>query len=87
MVLDTGASVLLMSQRSWERLFPELEFHPTSLRLKKYTGQGIGVVGQRNMRVKYGELPLIVSREMGQPYMEGTGWVNQTKLGNTGKKS
>ena len=54
----------LMSQISWERLFPELELHPTSLRLKTFTGQGIGVVGQRNMRVKYDgqeyKLPLIV---------------------------
>ena len=54
----------LMSQISWERLFPELELHPTSLRLKTFTGQGIGVVGQRNMTVKYDgqeyKLPLIV---------------------------
>jgi len=76
MEFDTGASVSLMGQATYDRLFPNLELHPTALKLKTDTGQGIDVVGERVVRVKCDnqehQLPLTVG-ETDRVYLDETG--------------
>ena len=61
--LDTGASVLVMSetmfQKLWEGNCPKL--NPTDVKLKKYIGEHLKVLGSIPVQVKYQEQTDVLS--------------------------
>jgi len=58
MELNTGAAVTIMSEKSYQSLFPGLQLDNLSVKLKSYSGQTIPVVGQVDVAVKYGHFAL-----------------------------
>ena len=59
MVLDTGASLSIISQMTFNRLKQHdatLTLHPSATQLLTYTGEPILVVGVTNMTVQCGEI-------------------------------
>ena len=83
MELDTGASVSLVSEATWRRLFGDKSLLPSPVRLKTYTGQGIKVLGQQTLAVEYEgtqvDLPLIVVEGRG-PSLFGRNWLEEVQL-------
>jgi len=83
--LDTGASVSLVSEITWNKLFPDVELQPSRVRLTTYTGESIRVLGQKMLNVKYGEgqqmhvLPLVVVEGNG-PSFFGRNWLEKIQL-------
>ena len=69
MELDTGASVSLVSEKTWKRIFLGCPLEPSEVHLSTYSGEGLKVLGEKEVKVQYGSqevsLPLIV--------VEGTG--------------
>ena len=59
MVLDTGVSLSIISQMTFNRLKQRdatLTLHPSTTQLLTYTGESIPVVGATNTTVQYGEI-------------------------------
>ena len=84
--VDTGASVTIISEatlRSIWRTQSVPPLHPTNVRLRTYTGEGIPVVGQLTVKVRYQgqeeELPLVVVAGDG-PSLLGRDWLAKLKL-------
>ena len=69
MKIDTGASVSLVSEKTWKRIFQGCPLEPSKVHLSTYSGEGLKVLGEKEVKVQYGSqevsLPLIV--------VEGTG--------------
>lgn len=64
MQLDTGASVTVVSEKTWHELFPNRPVNQSLVKLKTYTGEPLAVLGEGEVEVTYGKqvchLPLIV---------------------------
>ena len=64
MELDTGASVSLISEATWSKLYSKKKLQRTTTILRTYTGEKIQPLGSCNVEVKYKEesaiLPLLV---------------------------
>lgn len=74
MELDTGASVSLVSQRIWKKKFPGVSLDPSEVQLRTYSGEGLPVLGQKTVKVKYQTQEIqLPSRETDQPCSGGTG--------------
>ena len=84
MELDTGASVSVMSQETFENLFPQKQISPSSLRLKMYTGEQMQVVGEVQVFASYQsqppqELPIVIVEGSG-PTLLGRNWLHHIRL-------
>ena len=83
MELDTGATVSLISQNTFKRLFPGTELQQSSTKLHSYSGESISVLGQLQVDVSYDdqcvELPLLVVSGKG-PNLFGRDWMLQIQL-------
>ena len=83
MELDTGATVSLISQNTFKRLFPGTELQQSSTKLHSYSGESISVLGQLQIDVSYDgqcvELPLLVVSGKG-PKLFGRDWMLQIQL-------
>ena len=85
MELDTGASVTIMSERTYRSLWPvdPPPLAPSSMALKTYTGERIQVRGCAQVRDGYkgqrAELPLLVVGGRG-PSLLGRNWLMQLRL-------
>ena len=83
MELDTGASVSIVSKKTWKNWLGAPSLSPSSLRLRTYTGEELKVEGQRVVEVRYGEqvakVPLIVVAGQG-PSLFGRNWLEKIKL-------
>ena len=86
MELDTGASLSLMSETTYKKLWesdtlPELE--QTAVKLRTCTGEEIGVLGCINVKVQSNEqeahLPLLVVKGIG-PSLLGRNWLTKLRL-------
>ena len=81
--LDTGASVSLMSEGTWKKLFPDQQLPPSPVRLRTYTGERITVCGQKTLSVEYEgvthKLPLVVVEGNG-PSLFGRNWLEKVNL-------
>ena len=86
MEVDTGASISLISETTYQKLWefetpPELQ--QTAVKLRTYTGEEIGVVGCINVKVQsYGQeaqLPLLVVKGEG-PSLLGRNWLTKLQL-------
>ena len=83
MELDTGASVSLVSEETWQRQLHEIPLQETDVRLRTYIGESITVVGQALVKVVYGEqeakLPVLVVPGDG-PSLLGRNWLKLIRL-------
>ena len=83
MELDTGASVSIISERTWSTALGSPSLTKSDIRLKTYTGQNLKVVGQKIATVRYGsqerQLPLIVVAGNG-PSLFGRNWLGELQL-------
>ena len=83
MELDTGAAVSIISDKTRKSLFSELKLNESSLILKTYTDEQMKVIGQLNVRVKYGDqeekLVLVVVGGDG-PSLFGHNWLKYLRL-------
>ena len=83
MELDTGATVSLVSAKTFHQLFPGTELQPTTTQLHSYAGESIPVKGQVEVEVKYGQqsamLPLVVVNGEG-PSLFGRDWMMKIQL-------
>ena len=83
MEIDTGASLSLISEATWKRLWPNKRLLPSTVKLRMYTGEPLSVRGSMLARVKHGkheaQLTLLVVRGEG-PSLLGRDWLQQLQL-------
>lgn len=83
MELDTGASVSIVSKKTWQEVLGSPLLTPSMLRLKTYTGEELEILGERLVKVQYGEqvarVPLIVVAGQG-PSLFGRSWLEKVRL-------
>ena len=83
MEVDTGAAISIISEETRKTLFTDQKLREVSLVLKTYTGEPMQVVGQLNVRVKYGtqeaKLVLVVVGGNG-PSLFGRNWLKYLRL-------
>ena len=86
MVLDTGASLSIISQMTFNRLKQHdatLTLHPSSTQLLTYTGEPIPVVGVTSMTAQYGEKVATLSAQVvaGEgPDLMGRDWLGRLNV-------
>ena len=83
MELDTGASVSIVSEKTWKALPQAPNLQRSPIKLKTYTGQELRVLGQATVQVQYGlqerQLPLVVVAGSG-PSLFGRNWLADIQL-------
>ena len=84
MEVDTGASMTLMSEVTFKRLWPGRSLGNTPVRLCTYVGEPIPVLGLCYVNVvyqgqKFSQLPMVVVQGAG-PTLLGRNWLMQVKL-------
>ena len=83
MILDTGASVTIVSWETWKEKLLEVKLKKSEILLKTYSGERLQVVGQALVVVEYKrmkvELPLLVVEGNG-PSLLGRNWLNTIQL-------
>ncbi len=60
MELDTGATVSIMSQQKFVRLFPSTPIPCSKVELQTYMGEQMKVLGEVPVRVSYQRQPALV---------------------------
>ena len=79
MEVDTGASVSIMSETTYQKLWPEGNFplQPSDAKLRTYTGESLCILGSIPAHVQYADQEasrtLLVVSEMVQAGWEETG--------------
>ena len=83
MEVDTGASICLMPESTFNTLWPGRSLQSSSMRLQTYLKETIPVVGCTCVNVDYNgqvcELPLVVVGGFG-PSLLGRDWLSQIQL-------
>ena len=83
MEVDTGASISLMSESAFPKLWPGRSLDPSPVRLQTYLKEPIPVVGCCNVNLQYKgqscECPLVIVRGSG-PTLLGRDWLVQIQL-------
>ena len=83
MELDTGATVSLISSKTFQQLFPGVTVQPTATQLHSFSGDVISVLGQVEVEVIYNnqsvKLPIVVVSGEG-PSLFGRDWMMKIKL-------
>ena len=86
MELDTGASVSIVSEATFNRLWPQGEapaMHESQVKLKTYSGEQLTVKGMIEVEVQYADqqaqLQLVVARGNG-PSLFGRDWLRKIHL-------
>ena len=83
MEVDTGAAISLMSESTFNTLWPRRSLQPSSVRLQAYLKETIPVVGCTCINVDYNgqlcELPLVVVGGSG-PALLGRDWLTHIQL-------
>ena len=76
MELDTGASLSLISEDSYQKYFSHLQLENSNMKLTTYTGDNMAVLGELHVKVRHGKqtetLPLIV--------VKGRNWLSKLTL-------
>ena len=83
MEVDTGAAVSLISERTYEKLFPGEEPKPSAIVLKTYTDEHMTVAGELSVQVRYREqcVPLSLVVVAGnRPSLFGSNWLEHLQL-------
>lgn len=83
MEVDTGACMSLVSEQTFNQLFPQKALKPTNTRLSTYSGQPITALGEIEVVVTYQaqqvKLPLMVVTGTG-PSLLGRNWLSTIRL-------
>ena len=83
MEVDTGASVTIISERTLQEQWPNLQLTPSEVKIRSYSGECIPVVGTVDVVVTHGNqeatLPLLVVKGEG-PSLLGRNWLGVLKL-------
>ena len=83
MEIDTGASVSVVSKKTYELLFKKRELRKSSIRLSTYGGEPLSVLGEIVVDVCHGKksanLPLLVIDKSG-PSLLGRNWLSCFEL-------
>ena len=83
MEVDTGASVSIMPETLYHKLWPRRGLKESTIRLQTYSKEPIGVVGDAEVKVAYegqtGTLPLVIVKGEG-PTLLGRNWLSQIRL-------
>ena len=83
MELDTGASVSVISQKTWKTLFPDRQLELSDIQLQTYSGEPLPVLGQISVCVRYKQqeklLPLVVVEGRGAAIF-GCNWLPHITL-------
>ena len=83
MEVDTGASVSIMPETLYHKLWPRRGLKETTIRLQTYSKEPIGVVGTTEVKVAYegqtATLPLVIVKGEG-PTLLGRNWLSQIRL-------
>ena len=70
--VDTGASVSILSENTYHKLWPGRDLRASTIKLQTYSREPIVVVGSTDVQVVYEvQMPLVVV--MGQPFWEEIG--------------
>ena len=79
MEVDTGASVSLMSECTFRRLWPQRELHPSKVRLHTYSKDPLSVLGCCSVNIGYlgqtAKMPLQIVAGSG-PTLMGRDWLS-----------
>ena len=46
MELDSGVSVFIISEETWKTTFHSMSLEPSTVQLKTYSGEDLGILGQ-----------------------------------------
>ena len=83
MTLDTGASISIISEKTYKTQLPHLHLHKSDILLRTYTGETLTICGENQVVVKYKNqqyhLPLVVVEGDGPPLF-GRNWIQQSIL-------
>ena len=83
MELDTGASVLVMSESEWKETFSQHKLQPSNVQLKTYSVEPLNVMGQLQVQVEcndqHSKLPIQIVEGNG-PMLLGQNWLKTIKL-------
>ena len=84
MELDTGASVLIISEKTFDNVFHgTITLQPSTVSLTSYSGHELKVLGQAEVMITYQSqvitVPLVVVRGKG-PSLFGRNWLQKIKL-------
>ena len=83
MELDTGADVSLISEETYNQRWKHIPLQESTTTLRSYSGDLIGVKGQMEVNVTYGDqhrkLPLLVVKGKG-PNLLGKDWLSRITL-------
>ena len=83
MELDTGASVSLISKKTWKNTLKSPPLSPSEIKLKTYSEEALKVLGQCMVEVRHGEqtcqAPLIVVAGKG-PSLFGRNWLEKIRF-------
>lgn len=83
MEVDTGAEVSLISEKTYDMLFPDMELEQSDIILKTYTNEHMAVTGELPVQVQYGDqcvsLNLVVVAGAG-PSLFGHNWLEHIQL-------
>ena len=83
MEIDTGATVSLVSEETYNQHWPQQQLEESNTRLKTYSGEHLETLGNMNVSVCYSDqqvtLPLVVIKGKG-PSLFGRNWLEKTKL-------
>ena len=83
MEIDTGASLSLVSEQTYQEIWPSVPLQSTSVNLKTYSGTPLKVLGLMNVKVCYEQqtmtLPLLVVAGIGASLL-GRNWLEKITL-------
>ena len=83
MEIDTGASVSVMSEETFNQLWPDHSLQKSQVKLQTYSGEDLDVLGEVRIEVQHSthkaQLPLIILRGTGLTLM-GRDWLCQFRL-------
>ena len=83
MEVDTGASCSLISKRTFDRYWQDHDLHQSTVNLRTYSGERLGVLGKFSVDVSYRDqqatLPLLVVDGSG-PSLLGRDWLAHLRL-------
>ena len=83
MEVDTGATVLIMVETTYHKLWPRRSLNTTNIRLQTYSKEPIPVLGTTEVLVCYegqtAQLPLVVVKGDGLTLL-GRDWLSKVKL-------
>ena len=83
--MDTGASASVISEATYQQLWPETPpvLHPSAIKLRTYTGEALKILGSTTVAVKYqgqtAKLPLLIIKGAG-PSLLGKDWLSSIRL-------